>query len=196
MSDPDLVRQAWQASAANPALPDLAAVRTGADRFYRRIRRRNATEYIASAFIVLCFSAYVLFLPSLAMRIGSALVVLGTFLVVWQLHRLASAELPPERAAAEPILSYLRAQLARQRDALASVFTWYLLPLIPGLLVMMLGPALDHGVAGLRHMPGASWFGLTLSAVVFIGVWWLNQRAARRLQKQIDHIDSLLGSKE
>ncbi|MFA6113348.1 MAG: hypothetical protein WC729_05135 [Sphingomonas sp.] len=197
MSDPDLVKQAWQASAADPALPDLASVRAGADRFYRRVRRRNAVEYAAAVFVVIAFSAYVVILPLLTMRVGAAMVVLGTLFVVRQLHRLASATPPPERAAAEPILVHQRAQLARQRDALAGVFTWYLLPLIPGFVVMTLGPMLERGgAAGLLHIPRATWIVLISAAVAFTGVWLLNQRGAARLGTQIDDIDALVGGKE
>ena len=196
MSDPDPVKQAWQASAAAPALPDLAAVRSGANLFYRRIRLRNAIEYAACVLVVICFSAYVLFLPLLAMRIGAAMVVLGTLVVAWQLHRLASAAPPPDRAAAEPILVHQRAELARQRDALAGIFTWYLLPLIPGMLVMMIGPGLAHGVSGLLHAPRAMWIALTLAAATFTGVWLLNRRGAAQLGKLIDEIDALIGDKK
>ena len=195
MSDSDRVRQAWQASVADPVLPDLATVRTGADRFYRRVRRRNAVEYAACVFVVICFSAYAVFLPSVTMRIGALMVVIGTLVVAWQLHRLASAARPPESAAAEPILVHQRAELARQRDALAGVFTWYLLSLIPGLLVMMLGPGLEHGVVGLLHAPRSIWIRMIFVAATFTGVWLLNQRGAARLGKQIDDIDALTGGK-
>ena len=197
MSDPDLVKKAWQASAADPALPDLTAVRAGADRFYRRVRRRNTLEYAAAVIVVVAFSAYVLVLPSLAMRIGSAMIILGTLFVVRQLHRLASATPPPERAAAEPILVHQRAQLARQRDALAGILTWYLLPLVPGLLVFTIGPVLERGgVAGLLHAPRASWIVLIGAVVTFAGIWLLNQRAAAQLGKKIDDIDALVGGTE
>ena len=197
MSDPENAKQAWQASAADPVLPDLAAVRADADRFYRRVRRRNAIEYAAAVSVVIAFSAYVLFLPSLAMRIGSAMIILGTLFVVRQLHRLASATPPPERAAAEPILVHQRAQLARQRDALAGIFTWYLLPLIPGLLVMTIGPVIERGgVAGLLHAPRAAWIVLICATVTFAGVWLLNRHGAARLRRMIDEIDALTDGKD
>jgi hypothetical protein len=196
MTDTDSARHAWQASAADPALPDLAAVRAGADRFYRRVRRRNAIEYVAGAFVVLCFSAYAVFLPMPTMRIGAAMVVVGTLIVVRQLHRLAAAAPLPERAAVEPILVHQRAQLARQRDALAGIFTWYLLPLIPGLLVMTIGPVIERGgLAGLLHAPRATWIVLVCAIVTFTGVWVLNRRGAARLRRMIGEIDMLIGGK-
>lgn len=197
MNDPDSARHAWQASAADPALPDLSTVRACADRFYRRVRRRNAMEYAAAVVTVIGFSAYILLLPSLAMRIGSGMIILGVLFVVWQLHRLASATPPPERTATEPILVHQRAALVRQRDALAGILTWYLLPLVPGLLVFTIGPVIERGgMAGLLHAPRATWIVLIGAVVAFVGVWLLNRRGAARLGRMIDEIDALIGGKE
>ena len=196
MSDPDRVKQAWRASALDAALPDIATVRGGADKFYRQIRRRNALEYIACGIVIICFSAYAVFLRSPTARLGSAMIVLGTLVIAWQLRRLASAVPPPDSAAKEPILAHQRAQLARQRHALSGVFTWYLLPLIPGLFVMRFSYVLDHGVQGLLHMPRSGWMGLFPMVAIFAAIWLLNQHAARQLQKQIDEIDALTGRNE
>lgn len=193
MSSPDAVKQAWLASAAHPLMPDLEAVRAGADRFHRRVRWRNGTEYAACALVVLCFSVLAALLPVTAMRIGAVMIVLGTLLVAWQLHRVASSAPPLERAGAVPVLLHQRAQLARQRDALASVFTWYLLPVIPGFVVLLLGPALQQGVSGLAHAPLKIWIVLIVAAAVFAGIWLLNRHGAARLQKMIDDIDAMTG---
>lgn len=196
MSDPDVVKRAWKESAADAVLPDLANVRAGADQFYRRVRRRNAREYVACVLIVTWFSGCAVYLPSLTMRVGAIMIVLGTLIVAWQLHRVASAAVPPERATAEPILIHQRAQLSRQCEAAASVFYWYLLPLIPGLLVFTLGPALDRGAAGLAHVPIAMWIVLIIAIAAYAGVWLLNQRAAARLRKLICEIDAMLDAKK
>lgn len=123
------------------------------------------------------------------------MVVAGTLFMAWQLHRRASST-PPEKAGTTPIYLFLREQLVRQRDALAGVFWWYMLPFIPGLLVMTVGSAMLRA----QTHPGASPVpGLIAGAVtvlVFGGIWWLNQRVARKLQKRIDDIDGLIGGKE
>ena len=41
----------------------VAVVRAGADRFYRRVRRRNAVEYAACVFVVICIRPVVTELP-------------------------------------------------------------------------------------------------------------------------------------
>lgn len=194
MNPSDGIKQAWQASPAHPApLPEIDELRRGADHFYRKIRRRNALEYGAGILVLLVFSAYALFLHSPAARLGSVMILIGNFFVAWQLHRRASALLPPDsQAGAQPILVHQRAQLARQRDALASVFTWYLLPFLPGLIVMIFAPVFDRGPAALAD---TGWGVATAMAVVsamFGGIWWLNRTVARQLARKIDAIDSLL----
>lgn len=192
MNGTDPIKRAWAESVPDPALPGLEAARTGADKLYQALRRRNLAEYAACLVVILCFGRFALTLPSPMARIGAALVVTGTLFVAWQLHRRASAVRPPESALAEPILTFQRAQLVRQRDALAGVFGWYLLPLIPGMLVMSLGGQLDRGLIGLRHMPPHLILALLVQASVFGGVWLLNQRGARKLQARIDQIDAVM----
>jgi hypothetical protein len=83
-------------------------------------------------------------------------------------------------------LEFYRRELERQRDLLQSVWLWYLGPLIPGPVVLM--------VAKVRIYPGQlRLFGLNLGAftLFFVLVWMLNQRGARRLQSRIDELDSL-----
>ena len=187
----DPAKQAWQASVEIADAPPLDEVRKGAVKFYRYIKWRNAAEYAACVVVVIAFGAYVFTLPHLLQKIGSALVVVATFYVAWQLHHRASAE-PPEKAGTMPILAFARAQLVRQRDALRSIFWWYMLPFLPGLAMVLLGSGQDPALAAKTPVWGR-WLTLALMAGVFAGLWWLNQVAARRLQRHIDGIDALTG---
>jgi len=191
MSTPQSAQQSWQSSVTTPSLPSLEQVRAGADTFHRKIRRRNRIEYIAAVVVVIAFTAYVFFLPNPVARVGAALVVIGTLYLVWQLHRRASAVATPEQAGLSSILAHQRAQLVRQRDALASIFWWYLLPLLPGMTLMISAPIIMADPVTLHRPPVAGWFTLALCIVVFVGIWWLNQRVARKLQKAIDDLDAL-----
>ena len=184
------LRQAWQASGSGVALPTLEDARTGADRFHRLIRRRNRIEYAACALVVVFFGYGALFgMKDAITQAGAGLVVLGVCFVAWQLHSRASAVEPPAAETAQPILVHQRRQLARQRDALSRVGLWYLLPMLPGLALMLLAPVVRHG-------PGALGFGLgfaiAVNVAVFGGIWWLNHRIARKLQKAIDDLDALI----
>ena len=191
MSQTDTARAAWQESAAEATPPPLDVIRAGADLFYRQIRRRNRIEYAATVLVVICFTAYTFLLPSPTARIGAGLVVLAALFVAWQLHRTASAAPPPEAESALPLLAHQRAQLVRQRDALASVGRWYLLPFAPGMGLMAFAPAFDHGPAVLLGMAWGDMTSIAVLIAVFTGVWWLNLRGARKLQAAIDDLDAL-----
>jgi hypothetical protein len=190
--NPDPVKQAWQASVEIPRAPSLDEVRKGADKFYRYVKWRNCVEYTACAVVVAVFTVYIFTLPHVLQKVGSALIIVATFFAAWQLHRRASAE-APEKAGTMPILAFARGQLVRHRDALRGVFGWYILPFIPGLGVMMVGNALNPGFASLGAPPWVKWLSFA-GVVAIIGViWWLNQLAARKLQRHIDEIDALTG---
>ena len=191
MTQPETAKAAWQESAAEATPPGLDAIRAGADRFYRQVRRRNRIEYVACALVIPCFTAYTFLLSSPVARIGAFLVVLATLFVAWRLHRHASADAPPEAEAARPLIAHQRAQLARQRDALASVWRWYLLPFVPGLGLMVFAPAVERGSQVLLEMSVGNWISLAVLVAVFIGIGWLNLRAARLLQRAIDDLDAL-----
>lgn len=105
----------------------------------------------------------------------------GTLVVLWQLWRRGRSEPIPSGA---PVIAHHRAQLERQRAALASVFWWYLLPLLPGLALFL------YAAAPTRE----PWIGAasaTFCAVVFVGVWWLNHRAARALAGEVAELTAL-----
>lgn len=190
----DPAKQAWQASVEIAGGPPLEEVRKGAAKFYRYVKWRNLVEYAACVVVVIAFGSYVFILPQPLQKIGSALVILATFYVAWQLHRRASAE-PPENAGTMPILAFARAQMVRQRNALRSIFWWYMLPFLPGLALVMLGGGQDATLAAKTPLWGR-WLTLALTIGVFAGIWWLNQVAARRLQRHIDEIDVLTGTRE
>jgi hypothetical protein len=191
-SDP--AKRAWQSSVEVAGVPPLDLVHKGAGKLYRSVWWRNALEYAACAVIVVFFGWQALTLDNPVRQIGGVLSVAGASFVAWQLHRRASAD-HPDTAGTMPILQFTRAQLVRQRDALAGVLWWYLLPLAPGMLVTFLGTHLERMAAGVASVGGALLM-LAFMLVLFGGVWWLNQLAARKLQRHIDEIDVLAGEKE
>jgi hypothetical protein len=187
----DPVKQAWQASVEIAGAPPLEEVRKGANKFYRFIWWRNAVEYVACVIVVASFGYYVFTLPHVLQKIGSVLVIAAALYAPWQLHRRASAE-PPEKAGAMPIYNFLRAQLVRQREALRGIFWWYILPFIPGMVLIVVGKMLSLPAGPARPQ----WIGLAVMVALLAGIWWLNQLAARKLQRRIDEIDALTGRVE
>lgn len=193
MKDP--VKQAWQSSVESAAPPPLDEVRAGADKFYRLIRRRNRIEYAAGVVVVAAFGGIAFTSHNGLERIGAVLTVVAALLVLWQLHRRASA-IPTDAAGTMPIYAFIRAQLVRQRDALKSVFWWYILPFLPGLAISI---SSKWGIPGGARVAAAELRNVVTVAIVLAvlaGIWWLNQRGARALQVKIDEIDALTGGRD
>ena len=191
MDPTESAKAAWQASVADAPLPTLEAMRTGTDRFYRFVRRRNRIEYAASILVLVVFTVYVFVLPSPVARVGAGLILLATLFVTWQLGRRAGAVPPPEAEAALPLIAHQRVQLVRQHDALAKIGRWYMLPFFPGLMLMVFAPAVEQGPQVLLDLGARELVSMGIMVLVFAFIWGLNQRAAAKLKKAIDELDAL-----
>lgn len=187
MTDQDL-KQLWRTqpvAAAEPAT--LARVKAEARRMHRAVMMRNRLEYLATAVVVACFGFYVVRFPHPWMRLGSVLVIAGALVVAWQLRRRASAQRLPATLVGQPWIAFRRAQLVRQRDALRSVWRWYLAPLVPGLAVFRWGVETELPGGPFAH----GWVANAAIALVFAGIAALNAYAARQMQRRIDALDAL-----
>jgi hypothetical protein len=173
----------------NIAMP-LEEIRRRAGKFERRVRWRNAREYTATAIVVAVFGYYIQAVPSAVARAGSVLTIAGALYVTWQLHRRGSSGTSPAAGAFEDCLVFHRLELERQRAALASVWRWYLGPLVPGLAVFIAGTTLAMPIPiGYRMVTAAIM--LAIIGVVFWLVAKLNRSGARKLQAQIDELQAL-----
>ncbi len=191
MTPDEFARESWQSRAHVAPLPPLEELRARADRFRRKIERRNWIEYMAGAIVIVAFLAIALLVPLPGLRIGSALMIGGTGVVLWQLHRRASPLSPMEHAGQFSVLDYQRRELVRQRDAIDSVFTWYLLPLIPGMAVVMAAPILSSPWNQWEMPPADALMSMGFVVGVFAVIYALNKWGARKLQRQIDEIDAM-----
>lgn len=191
MSD-KIARDSWKAADTTTPLPALDELRARANKFRRVIRRRNLVEYAAGILVIVMFGIGALTAPLLALRVGCAMVAGGTCVVMWQLYRRGRPLSPPEHGGRLSVLEFQRRELARQRDALDSIFTWYLLPLIPGMAVIMAAPLLSLPPDAWRMPPADALFVMATVVGVFAAVYLLNKWGARRLQRQIDEIDALM----
>ena len=186
----DAPSKAWlNQPVENTAMP-LEEIRRRAGKFERRIRWRNAREYAATAIVVAVFGYYIEAVPGAVARAGSVLTIAGALYVAWQLHRRASSGNAPAAGAVEDCLGFHRRELERQRDALASVWRWYLGPLVPGLAIFIAGTALAVPIP-IRYRVLTAAIMLAIVGVVFWLVAKLNSYGARKLQTQIDELQAL-----
>jgi len=191
----DPAKQAWQASVEIAGAPSLEEVRKGADKLYRHVKWRNRIEYAACVLVVIVGTFRVFTWPHILHKVGFAMLVAAAIYAPWQLHRRASA-VSPEKALGMPLYAFLRGQLVRQRDALKNILWWYVMPFLPGIVLVFVANGLDPEVEAAGPPIWARWAAIGGILLVFGFVWWINKVGARRLQKRIDEIDALTGGIE
>lgn len=190
----DDMMKLWQSQPTEPPKIRPNDLRRKLDKFERRVLWRNLREYAAGLMVIVGFGYFGWKLHGLLVRLGAGLIIAGAVTVMLELHRRGSVRTPPAELGLSTCIDFHRKSLERQRDALRTVWTWYLLPFVPGLAVFELGSAINQWKAhpvGLEHFVLASLVSPAIVAAVFFGVWRLNQWAAGKLQKRIDELTEL-----
>lgn len=182
--DDDGLRGLWRQGDATLAALPLAEIKARAATFDRAIGRRNRREYAATLFVAVIFGLYALILPGWLLKAGSLLVIAGGFVMAWQLSRRTSR--PDPDAEAADIRAHYRTRLVTEERMLASVGLWYLGPLVPGFAVFMAGLAAAGGFASALGFAAFA----AIPALIFIGIWLLNRRAAAMLRGRIERLDA------
>ena len=188
----DLPFPDWTASAADAQFTASDDIRSKRTMFERNIRRRNFFEYAAGALIIGTFGwvAWLTFAAGEFLVSASwASLIICTVIVLLNLRRVGSV-LPanPEVSCNE----HLRVQMVHQHNALSSVSRWYVGPFVPG-MVFVVGAMteLTARTTGWALAVAGMAFPALLIATIFLGVIWLNKRAARGLETKIAELDDL-----
>jgi hypothetical protein len=183
----------WQTQGEEVSM-SLEDVRLKAQKFEKRITRRNLREYAAAAVTVAVFGIAIWKAPAPqanVLRAGCGLLIAAIGYFVYQLHRRGAAPATPMDMSLTPSVDFYRNTLARQRDAVDTVWSWGMLPFVPGLLVFTIAlmgrPFQDAGLE-LRWRLWVGTYAL-LTAGLFYLLWRVNKRAARHLQRAIDALD-------
>ncbi len=189
MSEQDL-KQLWKSQPAGTVALSEQELWQRANKTQRGVLRRNLLEGLAALFVVGGFTRYLWLFPTPLMRAGSVLIILATLVVMQQMLKRASSRPMPWMNAGLSCKAFHRTELVRQRDALRSVWLWYVGPFVPGLVVFRWGVETELGI----DAPFAQ--GLTanlLIAAVMLAIVVFNLLAAQRLQRQIDQLDRQSG---
>lgn len=183
---PDIFQRAWQDQPVDPP-PSLAEIRRRAAHSTRRFIWRNTREQVAGVLLLLVISTNIVRGGFDGARdLGNLLALLGVAYVMYQIHTRGAVRPLPSALGMTAAAAFYRRELAHQRDLLRSVWRWYLLPLLPGLLVFVVASGLDQPAYWSR----AIW-NVAGAAVVLRLIVWMNMRAAARLQRAITDLDAL-----
>jgi hypothetical protein len=183
-------QEIWQLQAREAPRVSAAYMRHRARDLARRTQIRNGSDYAIGVpgvlFIAWCGWRFYLHRP--VMLAGLALTLLPLVYVAFRWHRLASAAQVPEDAGVLDSLSFYRRELERQRDARRGNWRWWLPPVVPGLITV-----LSSFVLELNPIP---WALVAFEAILIVGGLSLTvafyEWSARRLQREIDALDSLV----
>lgn len=170
----------------------LENIHERAAKFQRRIAWANASEYIAAIVTVPIFGWCAWALPGWMTKLGSVLIVVAIFYLVWQLHRRGAARTLPETPALG-LVDFHRRELERRRDIARSAWHWYILPVVPGMALIMLGRWYQF------HVPGRPLafdhlviiLGAIIALLILAIVRLVQILGAAKLQKKIDELDKL-----
>ena len=167
----------------------MAEIHSRASRFRSRIRTRNLTEYAAAVLVIGLFGWVAWLIPQPVVKAGAVLIMLAAIYVAYALHRKGGAgkALPDGM---HPLADYHRTELVKQREALATVWRWYILPFVPGILVFVGGVSFAPDT-GLPLIARLIQFGTSALFVggLFAAIAWLNARAAKQLDAEIAALD-------
>jgi len=191
------LQAAWRNQVEPPLIMSRKELQQRAQRLETRIRWRNIGEYGAAAVIAILSAYFFLQFRSVLLRTGATLIVAGVAYVVSQLVRHGSAATLAADVPFASSLDFLITQLERQRELLRRIWTWYLLPLLPGLAVF---------IFGLSQLPSSNASGLQLSrstivhttvacVIGFALIAAVNQAVARKLQHDIQLLNTLRSEK-
>jgi len=181
------VQKMWQDQPVEGIRMSAEMIHKRAAKFERRIMWRNVREYVASLIATVLFGYFLVTARDVLSRVTFGLFIAAMVWIVFQLHRKGSAKRMPLGVDTLTSLRFYRAELERQRAAVANVWSWYLAPMVPGFVVYTVGFAI-------RFPRPAAWAGLVLMdgmvTVMFFVIWKMNVRAARCLQRMIDELNA------
>jgi hypothetical protein len=182
-------QKAWQSESAQAPRMSLAFVRHGASALESRTRRRNAFEYFVGVVCLVFFGfstlQYLDDRPWMVAALGWFALWCIYYMYRW--HRMASVVAAPADAGVLDCLRYLRQQLERQRDLRRRNWRWWGPAVLPGFGLFFASLILE-----LKPVP---WNQIAFAVIWFVvgcglAILFL-ENEARRLQREIDALDSL-----
>lgn len=183
----DAIRRIWRDEQTPVALPTLEQLRQQSKSTTRRVTARNLREYIAGAILVPVILADIVRGGFNGLTdTGQVVLLAGLGLVMYQLHQHGRSDNIPGTSGLVDGITFYRRELVRQRDLLRNVWRWYLSPLVPGMLLILVGRVLE------RQGVWPFSIRLAVGVALYALINWLNQRAAMRVQRLIDALDANL----
>ena len=168
------------------------AIIADTEKFGRSLDRSNLVEISVGIFVVIVFSLYIYVFRNLdiLVPVGSGVGVLGVLYIIIYIFRFRrrKGDIPSK----ENHLDYFSYWLEWHNNTLKlarRIFWWYILPVIPGFVLFIIGMIKTVPQASLVMKSIVPIFGLMVGGMIY----WLNRYyAARKLQIKIDALNATI----
>ena len=158
-------------------------------RLFERMSRRGVRiEAYTGVAIAAFFIIPVVSSPNWALRIGWALASaygLYVAVVVWK----SDTPPMPESLEFDTALAHYRGELERRRRIIQTLWRWYLMPMVPGMLLIVAGATIEAAKRGRPLWPALIFIALMAGMGVVIHL--SSQGWARKLRIRIDALGSI-----
>lgn len=172
----------------------MLEVQSSLDRFDKAVNRRDYIEIGAAIFVAIPLFAYQIYHQSnYVAKLGALWIVMYCFYVIYKL--LVAKKSKPEES--DSYINYLKQSktyLERQRNLLENIIYWYILPSLPGVVIMVTGMLELYRkswqeIIGIKHL----WILSLLIVVTTISAYVINKRAVKRqINPRIKKLDELI----
>jgi hypothetical protein len=182
-------QQLWQAQALDAPRMSLAFVRHQADALRRRTRIINAANYVVggAGMAYFAWKGAEFFSNAPLLSAATVLWLAAALLAILLTRKRFGSQQQPAEFGVLDALKFHRQQLERQRDARRGVGRWLPLFFIPGHVMLFMSFFLE-----VTPIP---WKYVVFNAVTIVFGTWIaiamTARGARRIQKEIDALESL-----
>jgi len=159
-------------------------------KFEKTINSRNTVEIIVAIGLIIIYSIFFYIKPTPLAKIGAFLLLLYCFNVIYQLRRTAAKQpsFDITLSLKEQLLAY-QVYVLEEQKLYKNIFYWYLLPMLPGLILFLIG-------TGTRLLPAIVYFGLFIP-LVFTFVYYFNRKVIeKRTQPLLNDIARTLANLE
>ena len=185
--DADMMKAAWQAQTLDVPRISLELVRHHVDKLNADLREQKIQMYFAIGIMALVVPFGLIRNASTILWVGSLLAVIGALYATREMRRRGST-LNAAGGDVIQTLSAYRGELERRRDYYLHSWRWSLWPMIPSLLVFIVGGAL-YGTQenSVRH---SIWMGVFAVVVISLAIWD-HRRRGHALQRELDVFETL-----
>jgi hypothetical protein len=181
MSEPERdIQRLWRDQPREEQAMSIDDIRSKAERFDRKVRRRNIFAAVLFIVLILLEAWQVWRQPELLERAGDLLTIAAFIYVAWRFRGYVTTQAMPAGLGRTSSVDFYRQQLMRQRD-LAGHPWRYFAAFIPGLALSLFAHAVNRS-------PVQNVMIAAFGAALFVTVAWVTSLTARKLQREIDEL--------